>query len=388
MDSPNPYQSPPETNEAGAPFSEGEHKPSLGLEFESDWSLEGIQVRRNTRSSHLINLAMALLLVVWFLSIVATWLGDIGGSFVCLLTPIVFIAGALWPSSIIHRSGRGFVKACRGLCGDVRGRVDQRIFAVAGPSMCLSMPTDQFHHQLFLKENAVIRPPMITESLPIIESDIKKTWSTHAPVDPPEDARPMFNQITELTGETDAFRIQGELTGKDLIGTMRWWIWFASGTTISLVAVAGCLYAYYLRRSLKPWVIDPPPHYHLTGDESMAYVMPFIVVGLSLVVLVVGLIQLWRTRGVVGEFDVMVTPNMIVLGNAFYAVGYSGVALKHFRCSERGIKVHNHRERLVFMIPWRWFSDLEKQQATHLLNRQWPGSAEEKDHNYYVGPIL
>ncbi len=397
MDNRNPYQAPPSiATDAAAPRMR-ESESVLGIEFESDWSIEGIRYRRRSDWHGPADVGFLLLTATWILLIVvaAMNLYDSAGM-LCLLTPIWILAGVLWISNLIFRHAGTFTKSCRGLSGPIRGQVDAGYIRIAGPAMCFAARTQDCTQSSWTPRGAAFRPPLITELLPVIESDIRKTWTTHSYSSASEHGHPeeLLNRLLEFSdsqADGDRVIVGGLLRGTDLRGQGCWWIWQIAGVSLTAIGLSGLCWGGYQFWNLPPWVLHPPRHYIPSDADTNALGVIIVVCAVSAALLCAGVWKWTRTVATIGKFQVAWTPGMIAISNEKVAIGYYGDALWHFTWTERGIAVRDPSRRVTFMIPARWFDDADRAKvASWLTSRSVERSASNKpstlNREYYVGP--
>ncbi len=388
MEKQNPYQSPPLVEEEAAPIGVGKHEPSVGFEFQSDWSIDGLRRRRRSPLHAQADLGYAVLSVVWLITVMLAFTRSGAAALACPLTPIWFVASLIWISSMAFRHGGNFVKTCGGFAGPVRGRVDAGFVTIVGPAMSLAARTRDCSQPHWKSHGVVFRPPLIMESLPVIESDIEKTWAARTP----QKQRSGPSQLMDrLLGATEAGRsivVPGELRGTDFRRFGCWRRWIAVGVILCLIAVSGFLWAAYRWAHLDPWIVDPPSHYMLTDSEVLAFYVPIMIAIVSTIVLAIGITQWMRTRTRLGEYVVAITPAMVAIATERVALGYSADALDPFELVDNGIAIQDRRGRVVFMIPIRWFDPEDRQQVVQWFSEK-PATDRSKPRNvHYLGPTI
>ena len=300
MESQNPYQTPPPVEEEIEPQLQLPRESAIGLDFESDWSTEGIKLRRQNPMHAPADLGLALLTILWLALLVLSIASQRAGGLVCLLTPIWLLAGGLWLNNLGFRSARTFAASCRGLCGRVRGRVEDGFVTIEGPEICLATRVDDCGQSNWSTGGgAVFRPPMITELLPVPESDIRETWETKIELGQKVDHRRLLDRlpgISEQDNHSDQIFAGGDLRGRDLRGQAAWRRWLVGGITLTLLGLIGLAWGVYKWMNLPPWIIDPPSHYVpgiADGKTLWSMILVFVV---SAILLLTG-IYLWSRTG-------------------------------------------------------------------------------------------
>ena len=372
----NPYQAPTDVQEK-QPLR-GAYE-SVGMEFESDWSAEGLRRRRKSAGQRLGDFAFGFLTVIWLASLVSAARSPYGGLF-CLLTPVWILSGVVWFSNVAYRNGGNFSDRYAGLAGPVTGRVDGGWVRIDGPALRIAARVRDCYQCSLLSKRAYIQPPGIETSLPIAGADIQRTWRSKPRV-VDEEANPV-ELLGELSSEQEQIIVSGTLRGTDLIGQNCWRFWMYVGLTCATIGLAFLAWAIYLFLNLPPWVIDRPNHYRFSDADVNSIVGPSLCLALACVLIAFGVWHLLKTFRGLGEFAALITPQMVAIANHRVARGYHGSALAHFRWTPNGFVVRNKAQYVMFLIPARWFDDRGLAQVT----RWYSSAAPDWQSNIYIGP--
>ncbi len=371
----NPYQAPPDIDPlVSPPAAEIE---TIGMEFESDWSIEGLRARRRSDGQRLGDLAFAILTIAWLASILAAFSG-----LFCLLT-IAWISGAfVWFSNVTYRKGGNFTQRYAGLAGPVTGRIDGGWVRIDGPALRIAARVRDCPQCSLNHARAFIQPPGIDTSLPIASTDVTKTWRSPNRVFQ-KSAIPV-DLLGELSGDREQVIASGTVRGTDLRGQNCWRVWCGIGWTCTTIGGACLILAIYRFANLPPWVLDRPSHYRWSDADVQSLTTPIFLVVAALVLLLVGVWHVLKTFRFLGDFAALITPTMIAIANHRIAFGYHGSALAHFHWTDRGMVVRSPMKYVQFLIPARWFNQHERE----LVSLWHPAKPETPKSSSYIGPTV
>ncbi len=374
----NPYQSPPEIDAEGNVDSR-DRATSIAIEFESDWSPAGLRLRRRSASQRLADSVLVLFVFFWVGAAAFDFFGRSTG-LLCIATPLTIMYTILWMANLTFRSGAAFPKKCRGLAGPVTGSIASGWVAIDGPSLRVVAPMRACVQCFVRADEALVRPPGIDETLPIIQPDIKRTWqaeqqSNFADIEP-------MDLLRQMSTDDQHVIVSGTLRGSDFRGQNCYQSWLIVGAICITLGLLVLVWDAYRVANLPHWVLNKPSHYELTQDERGAVASAWFIGGVALVLIATGLWSLSRTFRKVGAFAAMITPAMIAIASTRVAFGYHGSAVEHFQCNENGIVVRNAANQVVFIIPARWFGRGEIETAATWYSR----TAHPPEKGFYIGP--
>ncbi len=372
----NPYQAPPDSTPQ-QPLAGRLSK--IGIEFESDWSPQGLRQRRKHAWHRILDIGFAACSLFWIGSLVMSAGSPYAGIF-CVLTPMWLLFSIIWFTNFNFRNGESFRKKYPGLSGPVRGRVDGQSIVVHGPMVSLATRLGNCLQCYVSPSKATFQPPGFESTLPVAASDILRDWLVERP-----SVRVTQQQLLdELFPDSVGIRVEGTIRGHDLKALPRWRLWFWSGWTLIAMGGSALAWSLFLIRSLPSWILDPPGHYRL-GDQDYARLTGPAVLGcVGIGLLVAGLWQWSRTWRKVGDFAVSIHPDHIAVANQAITLAYHDQALAHFRWTEVGLVARGRDRRAMFAIPARWFSNEEKQSLQSWYGR----AADPPTPSYYLGPNL
>lgn len=367
----NPYKAPADPQDLVMPTPD---RP-LGIEFESDWSPEGLRLRRQQWWHRGLDIGFGVLTVVALGSILTA--SPYAGAF-CVLMPVWVLSSVVWFTNLGFRNGAAFHRKYPGLSGRVRGSVDAKLVVVHGPAVSLATATRNCLSYRLHASHASLQPPGFETSLPIAEQDIQRRWAENTNVEKPTP----HDMMEALSDHPDAIHQEDVLRGSDLSPLGCWGFWRLTGIATLLLGTLGVLWCVVRLMTLPTWVLQPPSHYQLSDSDVARIAGPVMIGIVGLAFFAAGFWQWSRTWRQIGEFSVCVDPTQISIASKAIAYSYHDEALEHFRWSNVGIVAYDVSGRAVFAIPARWFDKTQQRRLMSWYDRD----SQTPERSHYIGP--
>lgn len=375
MSDPNPYRSPPELGESTDESVRDNGEGSLAIEFESDWSQQGLRERRRSDWHRFADIG---LVSVATLAVGSLMLGGAAMGMFCLLMPVSVLLGVLWLSGWQVRSGSSFARRYPALAGPVKGTIEGTLLRVRGPALELVTRGGESVYPMISARGGLLRMPGIDESVPVLEQDVHRTWRVAK--ETPQNAGRLIDHLS-IQEQPHVF-VTGEVSGVDFRGLRCRGQWIAVASLSLVLGAGGFLWAGFRFSQLPEWVVNPPGHYQLTSGEEASLAKLWVLGAGAALLVAVGSWYLFKAFRNFGSFAAAISPEMIGIVTSRAVYGYQHDSLSHFRWEEQGIVVRDARGQTLFVVPARWFDKTQAEQVAKWYARE----PSPRQRTYYITP--
>ena len=378
MSEPNPYRAPPELSESTDDSMRDDGTVgTLAIEFESDWSQQGLRERRRSDWHRFADIG---LVSVATLAVGSLMLGGAATGLFCLLMPVSVLLGVLWLSGWQVRSGSSFARKYPALAGPVKGTIEGTLLRVRGPGLELVTRGGESVYPMISARGGLLRMPGIDESVPVLEQDVRRTWRVTK--DASKNSGRLIDHLS-IRDQPHVF-VSGEVSGVDFRGLRcrRQWLSIA-GLTLVLGA-GGFLWAGVRFRQLPEWVVNPPGHYQLTSGEEASLAKLWVLGAGAALLVAVGAWYLFKAFRNFGTFAAAISPEMLGIATPRAVYGYQHDALSHFQWEAQGIVVRGAQGQILFVVPARWFDETQARQVAQWYARE----PSPRQRTYYITPTV
>ncbi|MGI9474422.1 MAG: hypothetical protein ACR2NZ_22990 [Rubripirellula sp.] len=364
MSNSNPYRAPPEIVDPNdQPSSSVLLGETLGIEFETDWSQQGLKERRHSDWHRMGDIGLVLVVT---LTVGSLMLGPAILGLFCLLMPVSVIYGVLWLSGRRVRSGASFARKFPALAGPVSGKILGNLLYVRGPGMEVVTRVAEAMYPMMSARGGLVRMPGVDEAVPVMELDVVHTW----PISKEPADRVNKRLIDYLSSESQPHLVvSGEVTGRDFRGLSCRRQWLSVAALALCLGAVGFAWAAIKFSRLPSWVANPPGHYRLNSSEEFSLIQLWVLGAGAALLVSVGTWFLYKAFRVFGEFTAVISPRMIAIATPRAVYGYQEKSLSHFQWTEQGIVVRDLRNQAIFILPSRWFDEHETKQAATWFQR-------------------
>ena len=355
----NPYRAPAESSD-----QEGNGKSQKSasdlvqvIDFESDWSAQGLQIRRRSVWHRIGDVGLILIV---FLMVGCWMLGRTTFGLFCVLVPVGCFCALLYSLGRRVRSGAAFARKHPALAGPIHGQIFGNVLRVRGPGLEVISRVPDTIYPMMSAKGGLVRLPGVDEALPVMAQDVVQVRSL-----PGEHTEAKKKRLLDYLPLASAphFVVSGELHGTDFCNQNCRWRWFLVASTASVFGLLGLVWVGSRYSQLPPWVLDPPGHYHPTAADSGMIVKLWVLGAGAVLLLSVGAWFLFKAFRSFGEYTALLSREMIAISTPRAVFAYREQSLTHFQWTEQGIVIRDCRGQVLFILPRRWFDATESRQA-------------------------
>lgn len=381
----NPYSPPNMPDDLGTPNGAGSKLAAFSkqgdrvLEFQSDTTITGVRRQRASPLHAIFDVAMALATIAFFASFVI--LGGSWLSWMCLLGPGWYCLVIVWLASFSHRRGDDFAVTCPGLIGKVHGRITPTRLEIQGPQLRVASERKK-GDVVFTKKAVHVKVPGTEQVLRISPSDLTAgdlAEFAAGDVDgnvPPSDGIAMG--LLRLADNGDSlpgqfFSGSRILHGHDLAGLKPHQVWrtrsiVAGGLSI-LVLLLAAMTMLQIPPS-EPWFI--PLVDRMTSTYAGAIIGMYLLAISSIPLAGFSVFYARKPRRVCGEYQITVAPHIVSVAKVdeIDRSGLTGDGLNQVHWTSRGLKILGRKNRLLFLMPARWFEQHDQAWLAETFRRE------------------
>ena len=389
----NPY-SPPSMPDQAGPNVAGLSENSDGVwEFHCDTTIAGVRRQRASPWHAVFDIAMALITIAFFGSFTVmdgTWM-----NWICVLWPGWYCFVIIWLASFSHRRGDDFAVTCPGLIGKVHGRIAPHCLEILGPQ--LRVASERKKGDVVFTTKAVhVKVPGTEQVLRIRPSDLTADSLAEFVADDVESSDPFRDDITvgllRRADNDDSLPRQffsglRILHGHDLVGLKPHQVWRSRSIIAGGLSILALLLAAMTMLQIppsEPWFI--PLVDRVTSPYAGAIIGMYLLTTSSIPLAGISVFYARKLKRVCGEYQITVAPHIVSVAKAdlMDRSGLVGDGLNQVQWTSRGLKILGRKDRLLFLMPARWFEEHDQAWLAAAFGRD----PEPVTRDCYFGPRL